>query len=383
MRKAKSKFARLGALAVATVMATGVGVTSLAAFADDTTDVASLYHSLEEVLNAERELNKEIAGEGVVLMKNKNNALPLATGAKVTLLGGNAYQAQTGGGGSGGLSTPYGVDTTKEPSTTLRAGLHGLKVNPTVAALYGTGSSANGENKTYMSLLEDGTGAVAFGGKQYNASEDSFLKNVENTYSEYGDAAIISVMRSGSEFVDNSTHDRDQHADVDEHYMTLNDNERQLFAYAKHQKAQGKLKKIIVVLNTPSNMEVADLEEDDAIDAILEIGTTGWNGMDVMGDILTGKVNPSGKTVDFWMKDLGTDPTTYNLSDYSYAHHILYGTYDNYNGDTGAPTPQARGGNKNKGVGSSPTMGHIEGTEYASSTNHAIHYAEGIYMCYR
>ena len=385
MRQAKKKFAKLGALAVAAVMVTGVGATSFAFAAEG--DPGLRFTTHRQVVEAERDLNKEIAAEGVVLLKNENKALPLARGAKVTLLGGNSYQAQTGGGGSGALSTPEGEkagtavnfddgmigDNAEDPN---------LIVNPTVQSLYGDGLAANGENKTYMTLVEgDGEGVVTFGKKKYNtAGANNFLKDVENTYDEYGSAAIINIMRSGSEFVDNSTHNRPQHADVNEHYFTLNDNERQLIAYAKHQKALGKLDKIVIVLNTPSNMEVQDIQSDDAIDALLQIGTTGWNGMAVMGDILTGKVNPSGKTVDFWMQSVKSDPTYYNLSDYSGASFELNGSWEYADPDS----RMARGGGKgDKGVGNAPNMGHIDDTEFASVTNRAIHYAEGIYMGYR
>lgn len=384
MRQAKKKFAKLGALAIAAVMVTGVGATSFAFAEAGGSDLHFTTH--RQVVEAERDLNKEIAAEGVVLLKNESKALPLAHGAKVTLLGGNAYQAQTGGGGSGALSTPEGEQA--GTAVNFDDGMVGdnandpnLIVNPTVKELYGAGLAANGENKTYMSLVEgESEGVVTFGKNKYNtAGASNFLKDVENTYSEYNAAAIINIMRSGSEFVDNSTHNRPQHADANEHYFTLNDNERQLLAYAKHQKSLGNLKKIVVVLNTPSNMEVQDLQSDDAIDAVLQIGTTGWNGMAVMGDILTGKINPSGKTVDFWMQSIKTDPTYYNLSDYSGASFELNGSWEYEDADANR---MARGGG-DKGVGNAPYMGHIADTEYANVKNRAIHYAEGIYMGYR
>ena len=62
------------------------------------------YDSYMDTIKASSELNIEIAGEGFVLMKNQNNALPLASGEKnVTVL--SAFM-EYGGGGSGAQGVP-------------------------------------------------------------------------------------------------------------------------------------------------------------------------------------------------------------------------------------------------------------------------------------
>ena len=53
------------------------------------------------------ELSRRAAGEGMVLLKNEGNALPLASGAKVALFGKATIEYIKGGGGSGDVHTPY------------------------------------------------------------------------------------------------------------------------------------------------------------------------------------------------------------------------------------------------------------------------------------
>ena len=65
------------------------------------------------------ELSKEAAKEGMVLLKNENNVLPLAAGSKVALFGKGTFDYVKGGGGSG--------DVTVEYVTSLYQGLSDLK----------------------------------------------------------------------------------------------------------------------------------------------------------------------------------------------------------------------------------------------------------------
>ncbi len=331
----KIRIAKFGTLAVALTLASSLGISSLTAFAanDQAREgkVSTTYGSFDDVLKAEQSLNLKLAEEGFALLKNKGGALPLDASAKVTLLGGNAYSIQDGGGGSGAASRPGNTslhigDFVPRTVSTFADGVKkGLSINKTVEDLYMASgvAQANGENKTYMTPLTEGNGVVEFDGEKYNTAAEGYLKDVESSYTEFGDAAIINIMRSGSEFNDNLSSGVQNHADDTEHYLTLNDYERQLLAYAKYQKEQKKFSKIIVFINAASPMEIGMLEDDDAFDAILWIGTTGWNGSEVIADVLTGKINPSGHVVDFWMRDFKTDPTYYNYGSAGNAN-IIY-----------------------------------------------------------
>ena len=61
---------------------------------------------------------------------------------------------------------------------------------------------------------------------------------------------------------------------------------------------------------------------------MLWIGQPGWNGIMALGGVLTGEINPSGRTVDFYMRDFTTDPTWYNFGNYTQANYALTGEFD-------------------------------------------------------
>ena len=54
-----------------------------------------------------RELSKEAAKEGMVLLKNEQNLLPLEKGSKVALFGKATFDYVKGGGGSGDVTVSY------------------------------------------------------------------------------------------------------------------------------------------------------------------------------------------------------------------------------------------------------------------------------------
>ena len=102
----------------------------------------SVYKTSDELVAAHKELGERMSEEGSVLLKNENNALPLAEGSlKVTLFGmGSMYPFQ--GGVMGSSATSDRID--------LVEGLteKGFQVNPTMTAIYeAMGSVVTGEKQ--------------------------------------------------------------------------------------------------------------------------------------------------------------------------------------------------------------------------------------------
>lgn len=391
---------------VACVLASALVLSSVAAFAPRSSLSASAgvldaakdeyvsdYDSYMETLKASSELNIEIAGEGFVLMKNQSNALPLKTDAekKVTVL--SAFM-EYGGGGSGAQGVPSNSaiaaqnDWIGESEKTVYEGLEynkadGFQINAAAETLVGTkgiGLNEQGDAADYKYMELNDAGTVEFQGNKYNYASDNFFAGIENTYENYG-TAIVTISRTGSEFVDNQSHDVAGHTDTTDHYLTLTDAEKAMLAYVKYQKAQGKFDKVIILLQTPAVMEISNIVNDETFDAILWMGTPGWNGNLALGGILSGRINPSGRLVDFWMNDIYTDPTTYNALGYTMANYAINGEQvtANLNG--------SGGGGRSSGDGSSTVWMQMDSDVAGytpSSTYHlAIDYAEGIYMGYR
>ena len=88
------------------------------------------------------------------------------------------------------------------------------------------------------------------------------------------------------------------------------------------ERVKSEFENVIVVVNVSNTMELGFIE-DEAIDSVLWIGAPGQTGFISLGKILTGEVNPSGRTVDTYLYDLKSDPTYNNIG----RHHYI-GTDD-------------------------------------------------------
>ena len=377
-KRSKSSLAKAGGITLALAVMASVSVAPVfkSALAEPG-NFSNMYDSWEETLEAGARLNIQLANEGFVLMKN-NGALPLAKEERnVTLLGTESYTIQSGGGGSGGLSRPNVASASASASTIVTSlGDAGFKINPRVRAKYGNGN--NTDTNKYMNIVEENSeGLVEFGGKHYAPASNSFLNGVDDNLEIYGDAVVLNFIRTGSEGYDNPAYTGGGktvtgHADIHEHYQQLRDAERELLAYAKyHKEVVGDVNKIIVIVNSPNVLEVGDIEDDDAIDSMLWIGTTGWNGADAVGKILTGEVNPSGHLVDFWQRSLLDDPTYYNFSNNNQVGYLIDGNYGTLALGTG-----------NTSAGNTVPMKHTEDSE-TTQTGMMVSYSEGLFAGYR
>ena len=289
------------------------------------------YNTMEEVREAGSKLNTQIAEEGMVLLKN-DGALPLSDSeTDLSLFGYRSYSLMTGGGGSGaGRPGSYGI-----PTATLTGSLEdaGFRVNDALAGVY------------------DGKSAEVPVGD---------LAGAESSYTAFGDAAIITIARGGSEGSDLVTHDAPGNADPSKHVLELNDAEIELVRYVK-----SKFEKVIVFINSANVFEMGELNAEKTgdnlgVDAILWIGQVGNDGATAIGRLLNGTVNPSGHTVDTWERDFTKGPTYTNIGDLS----------QNYNAD-------GTRSNNNLYVNGEIARG-ADGETY-----HSVEYREGIYVGYR
>ena len=101
--------------------------------AEGKTYYTSSYASRQAVLDAGNALAREIAGEGMVLLKNSAKALPVAKGSTVTVLGKNSVNPVYSGGGSGNGALGAGGDPTDLYEALEETG---FKVNPVMKAFY-------------------------------------------------------------------------------------------------------------------------------------------------------------------------------------------------------------------------------------------------------
>jgi beta-glucosidase len=222
-------------------------------------------------LKAHAEVTRQASSEGMVLLKNDNHSLPFESGIKnVSAFGNTSYQIITGGTGSGKVNEAYSVS--------LIDGLQnaGYKVNDDLRSLY----------ENYLKLTKAGRppvrGLMAIMGsaaiEELTLNQD-IIKGMANV----SDAAIITIGRNSGEGRDRTNVKGD---------FQLSDFEQQLIKDVSEAfKAKGK--KTIVILNIGGVIETASWREFP--DAILLAWQGGQETGNSVADILSGKVNPSGK----------------------------------------------------------------------------------------
>ena len=274
------------------------------------------YESTQDVQAAADALVEEIESEGIVLLKN-NGALPLAAPAKVTLLGRDAADPVYGGSGSGSVDLSTVVD--------LRTGLEqaGYEINDTVYAIlsgyaaYKEEMTALGASRVYdhpkgVITMDDPATSTYYIGEM---PVENYTADAVSSFSAYGDAAIVVIGRGGGEGGD-LTRDMegwDDNYAAGQHQLELNQDEKDMLALTEEH-----FDKVIVLINASTPMELGVLEDDENVDAILWVGSPGQTGFNAVGDVLSGAVNPSGKTTDIYPADFTQDPTFVNFGHYQY-----------------------------------------------------------------
>ncbi len=245
--------------------------------------------ALEESVN----LTAKIAEEGIVLLKN-NNCLPLSEGEVISPFGYSFYRS----GFTGGSSSWNGAKL-ETKSMVQSIGEH-FAINEDIAKLTrNTGA--------VLAKSEDGTSpddaATVNNGHTYlwTLPFDQYLGNEEYAHNTIG---IMAVSRSGGEGADFKM---DAYKDGQKHSLQLTGQELKTLKWMR-----ANCKKTIL-LNTGVNIIEINDEVNDLCDAILYMPHPGSAGAGVFGDILSGKVNPSGHAVDTWTKDFLKMPVSENF----------------------------------------------------------------------
>ena len=242
------------------------------------------FASDEEREAYEAELCATVEAEGAALLKNENNALPLASGAKVSLFGHGSVDLMYGGTGSGS------VDTSKAPNLKQALEAQGITINQTLWDLYSSDSMMSKYSRLTPASISDTLEANT----QYAVNEApwSALSSAESSFAEYGDAAIVVLSRSGGEGADlpsgeNGTSDSwISGQEGDGNYLALSAEEIELLQNLKALKDNGTFKSIIVLINSSNAIELDFLNpeicgEDYGIDAAMWIGDVGQTGINL------------------------------------------------------------------------------------------------------
>jgi beta-glucosidase len=219
-------------------------------------------------LKAHAEITRQSATEGIVLLKNQDNTLPISNDVKIAVFGVSSYDFMAGGTGSGDVNKAYTVD--------MMEGLRnaGFACEKEIEELYR--SYVDYQSK-YLRTLRD----YQWYEGAPRPDEMVINKSYAKKWAGKTDVAILTLGRQAGEGDDRTVES-----------FSLTDDERQTLdnlCEAYHLAG----KKVIVILNVGSSIETASWKSQP--DAILCAWQTGQEGGNSVADILTGKANPSGK----------------------------------------------------------------------------------------
>lgn len=222
----------------------------------------------EPNLKAHAQIVREVGADGIVLLKN-NGILPL-TGKRVALFGCTSYDWISGGSGFGGTSVGHYTVSLIEGMRSA-----GYEVYKPLISIYKQHIAS--EEKR---LFPNGRPPFSIT-PPARAEEKAFTAEETNDAIDGSDVAIISLGRKSGEAADRSEAD-----------FYLKEGESQLIktvSEAYHAKG----KKVIVLLDICSPIDVASWQ--DQIDALVCTWQGGQESGFSVADVLSGKVNPSGK----------------------------------------------------------------------------------------
>lgn len=227
-------------------------------------------------------LAKEIATEGIVMLKNDNQLLPLTKGTEVAVFGRTQLQTIIGGGGSGASSSE---ETTIILDELKRVGLRPVE---SLEHFYRNHSellvaAAMEQQDPHMALEElvsSGLIYEIFG--RYHAPEPEFELSPSMVHDIGQEVTAICVLgrSSGGEECDRR---------VEEDYYLTQSEQQMLKLIATH------FTRVVLVLNTNGFIDLGWIKEYPSIQSILYLGTAGEQGAAALAEIIVGLATPSGK----------------------------------------------------------------------------------------
>ena len=260
-------------------------------------------YSGEPDLKAHAAITRQSSTEGMVLLKN-NAALPIRGLKTVALFGVNSYDFMSGGLGSGAVNVGYSVD--------MVTGLKniGVATTPQLTEIYQNyvkyaKAKLKADKNPMMWFLNQG---------QPKLDEIDITERCVANEEPKADAAIITIGRQAGEGMDRQ---------INGEFNLCKTEQDMIFRVSDAFHAKGK--KVIVIINSGSVMETASWR--DRVDAILVAWQPGIEGGNSVADILTGKVNPSGKLTMTWPIAATDHPSTANFA----KEYDMY-TYKNMEG---------------------------------------------------
>lgn len=273
----------------------------------------------EETLEKAEESCLEIAEEGVVLLENKEQALPLKESSNLNVFGWASTNPCYGGTGSGALNDNY-------EKVTLLQGLEsaGFSLNTEISDFY---TEYREDHPEISPFMQDWT----LPEPPADTYSDELLENAK----EFSDTALIVLSRTGAEHADlptDMTKIEEIWGDSQMFAAAYNDNSSEYEDFPEGKTyldlSQSEMdmvdlvcknfENVVVVLNGSNAMNLSFIREHEQIKGALWCAGPGQNGFHALGSVLNGTVNPSGRTPDTFVTDFSQTPYINNFGRFTY-----------------------------------------------------------------
>ena len=244
-----------------------------------------------------RKVARHAAAEGIVLLKNEDNLLPLKAGSNVALYGAGAGRTIKGGTGSG--------DVNERENVSVFQGIKNAGFQVTtedwIASYDKIYENARQEwKRSILSKTGEGADTMDFFSVYSTTPFKMPAGDQVQKPAEDADTAIYVLSRIAGEGSDRTADKGDYYLSDDE-YQILAD----ICAYYKN---------VIVLINAGAQVDLSFMDEFENIKALLVIVQPGMECGNAVADILSGKVNPSGKLADTWAYEYEDYPNSEKFS---------------------------------------------------------------------
>lgn len=241
----------------------------------------------DKIFDLERYADKarEAAAEGIVMLKNDNNLLPLASKTKIAVFGRTQFHYYKSGTGSGGMVNTRYVTGILEALQKADC----FQLNQTVKAAY--------EEWLKEHPFEIGDGWAK---EPWFQEEMPLSSELVKSAAKDSDAAIIVIGRTAGEDQDNS-------AEEGSYLLTGTE-------YDMIRQVCRVFPKTIVLLNVGNIIDMKWVKELDPA-SVLYVWQGGQEGGNGIIDVLSGRVTPSGRLTDTIAQDITDYPSDANYGD--------------------------------------------------------------------
>lgn len=218
-------------------------------------------------------------------MKNENRTLPLSKGQKLNVFGWTSVAPCYGETGSGTLNDNYHIVDLLE-------------------GLSNAGFETNTELSDFYKAYQDTRPVIGMFEQDWTLPEppaDTYPSELISNAKSFSESAVIVLTRAGGEQTDlprdlsmvNYTDNSENYKDFPSgtHYLEPSQSERDMIALVCEN-----FDNVILVYNGANTMELGIAEEYEQIKSVIWCPVTGQNGFNALGEILSGEINPSGKT---------------------------------------------------------------------------------------